>query len=85
MKKFDQTPYKLPPPTPAHVPAKKRPLEEKSLPFSKRRPKVRIIPVIRLVSRRPKLPMAEPPVPEPSQIPEPSVPEPIRGRGSRVV
>ncbi|GFW07572.1 uncharacterized protein TNCV_3917051 [Trichonephila clavipes] len=34
MKKFDQTPYKLPPLTPAHVPAKKRPLEEKSLPLS---------------------------------------------------
>ncbi|GFW23892.1 uncharacterized protein TNCV_945761 [Trichonephila clavipes] len=32
MKKFDQTPYKLPPPTPIHVPAEKRPLEEKSLP-----------------------------------------------------
>ncbi|GFX94488.1 uncharacterized protein TNCV_4295281 [Trichonephila clavipes] len=37
MKKFDQTPYKLPPPTPIHVPAEKRPLEEKSLPFSKKR------------------------------------------------
>ncbi|GFX60548.1 uncharacterized protein TNCV_1555381 [Trichonephila clavipes] len=36
MKKFDQTPYKLPPPTPIHVPAEKRPLEEKSLPFSTR-------------------------------------------------
>ncbi|GFT39764.1 hypothetical protein TNCV_4869371 [Trichonephila clavipes] len=35
-KKFDQTSYKLPPPTPAHVPAEmsKRPLEEKSIPFS---------------------------------------------------
>ncbi|GFU08771.1 hypothetical protein TNCV_991211 [Trichonephila clavipes] len=33
-KKFDQTPYKLPPPTPIHVPAEKRLLEEKSLPFS---------------------------------------------------
>ncbi|GFW07719.1 uncharacterized protein TNCV_3918521 [Trichonephila clavipes] len=28
MKKFDQTPYKLPPLTPAHVPAEKRPLEK---------------------------------------------------------
>ncbi|GFT36453.1 uncharacterized protein TNCV_2990881 [Trichonephila clavipes] len=45
MKKFDQTPYKLPPPTPIHVPAEKRPLEEKSLPFSKKRSKVRITPV----------------------------------------
>ncbi|GFV48871.1 uncharacterized protein TNCV_3956691 [Trichonephila clavipes] len=42
MKKFDQTPYKLPPPTPIHVPAEKRPLEEKYLPFSKKRSKVRI-------------------------------------------
>ncbi|GFT72072.1 hypothetical protein TNCV_2715391 [Trichonephila clavipes] len=31
MKKFNQTPYKLPPPTPIHVPAEKRPLEEKAL------------------------------------------------------
>ncbi|GFV98922.1 uncharacterized protein TNCV_200671 [Trichonephila clavipes] len=52
MKKFDQTPYKLPPPTPIHVPAEKRPLEEKSLPFSKKRSKVRITPVMRRVSRR---------------------------------
>ncbi|GFV91788.1 uncharacterized protein TNCV_2974601 [Trichonephila clavipes] len=58
MKKFDQTPYKLPPPTPIHVPAEKRPLEEKSLPFSKKRSKVRITPVMRRVSRRPELPMA---------------------------
>ncbi|GFW61985.1 uncharacterized protein TNCV_4670101 [Trichonephila clavipes] len=36
MKKCDQTPYKLPPPTPIHVPAQKRPLEEKTLPFSKK-------------------------------------------------
>ncbi|GFV56144.1 uncharacterized protein TNCV_1489211 [Trichonephila clavipes] len=36
MKKFDQTPHKLPPSTPAYVPAEKRPLEEKSPPFSKR-------------------------------------------------
>ncbi|GFX23068.1 uncharacterized protein TNCV_360821 [Trichonephila clavipes] len=51
MKKFDQTPYKLPPPTPIHVPAEKRPLEEQSLPFSKKRSKVRITPVMRRVSR----------------------------------
>ncbi|GFW24886.1 hypothetical protein TNCV_3846201 [Trichonephila clavipes] len=72
MKKFDQTPYKLPPPTPIHVPAEKRPLEEKSLPFSKKRSKVCITPVMRRVSRRPELPMA--PVQilhilEPMQIP----------------
>ncbi|GFS93922.1 uncharacterized protein TNCV_3409471 [Trichonephila clavipes] len=58
VKKFDQTPYKLPPPTPIHVPAEKRPLEEKSLPFSKKPSKVRIIPVMRRASRRLELPMA---------------------------
>ncbi|GFU71736.1 uncharacterized protein TNCV_1954971 [Trichonephila clavipes] len=77
MKKFDQTPYKLPPPTPIHVPAEKRPLEEKSLPFSKKRSKVRITPVMRRVSRRSELPMAPVQIPdvlEPVQIPH--VPEP---------
>ncbi|GFU60960.1 hypothetical protein TNCV_3372761 [Trichonephila clavipes] len=86
MKKFDQTPYKLPPPTPIHVPAEKRPLEEKSLPFSKKRSKVRITPVIRRVSRRPELPMTPVQIPqvlEPVQIPQPPVQipdvlEPIR-------
>ncbi|GFT02335.1 uncharacterized protein TNCV_4624861 [Trichonephila clavipes] len=67
MKKFDQTPYKLPPPTPIHVPAEKRPLDEKSLPFSKKLSKVRITPVMRRVSRRSELPMA------PVQIPQPPV------------
>ncbi|GFT58036.1 uncharacterized protein TNCV_722341 [Trichonephila clavipes] len=70
MKKFDQTPYNLPPPTPIHVPAEKRPLEEKFLPFSKKR--VRITPVMRRVSRRPELPMAAMQIPyvlEPGQIP----------------
>ncbi|GFX57434.1 uncharacterized protein TNCV_3138531 [Trichonephila clavipes] len=43
MKKFNQTPYKLPPPTPIHVPAEKRPLEEKALP----KKRVRITPVMR--------------------------------------
>ncbi|GFX53929.1 uncharacterized protein TNCV_1154601 [Trichonephila clavipes] len=68
MKKFNQTPYKLPPTTPIHVPAEKRPLEEKSL--SKKR--VRITPVMRRVSRRFELPMAPmqfPDVLEPVQIP----------------
>ncbi|GFU35567.1 uncharacterized protein TNCV_4875741 [Trichonephila clavipes] len=77
MKKFDQTPYKLPPPTPVHVPAEKRPLEEKSLPFSKRR--LRMTPVIRRVSRRPELPMASGQIPvSPVKIPQSSVqiPEP---------
>ncbi|GFV00752.1 uncharacterized protein TNCV_1385711 [Trichonephila clavipes] len=79
MKKFDQTPYKLLPPTPIHVPAEKRPLEEKSLPFSKKRSKVRITPVMRRVSRRPELPMAPVQIPqvlEPVQIP--LVPEPVQ-------
>ncbi|GFX95289.1 hypothetical protein TNCV_848791 [Trichonephila clavipes] len=61
---------RLPPPTPIHVPAEKRTLEENSLPFSKKR--VRITPVMRRVSRRPELPMApvhNPHVLEPVQIP----------------
>ncbi|GFV05630.1 uncharacterized protein TNCV_228411 [Trichonephila clavipes] len=70
MKKFDQTPYKLPPLTPIHVPAEKRPLEEKSLPFSKKRSKVRITPVMRRVSRRSELPMAPVQIP---QVPQPPV------------
>ncbi|GFT23924.1 uncharacterized protein TNCV_3207751 [Trichonephila clavipes] len=43
MKKFNQTPYKLPPPTPIHVPAEKRPSEENALP----KKRVRITPVMR--------------------------------------
>ncbi|GFW87462.1 uncharacterized protein TNCV_1301071 [Trichonephila clavipes] len=87
MKKFDQTPYKLTPPTPIHVPAEKRPLEEKSLPFSKKRSKVRLTPVMRRVSRRSELPMVpvqipHPPVQipdvlEPVQIPQPPVQIPL--------
>ncbi|GFT55802.1 uncharacterized protein TNCV_4521941 [Trichonephila clavipes] len=83
MKKFNQTPYKLPPPTPIHVPAEKRPLEEKSLPFSKKRSKVRITPVMRHVSRRSELPMAPVQIPQPpvqipvSQVPEPPVQIPV--------
>ncbi|GFW95386.1 uncharacterized protein TNCV_2971081 [Trichonephila clavipes] len=76
MKRFDHTPYKLPPPTPIHVPAEKRPLEEKYLPFSKKRSKVRITPFMRRVSRQPELPMATVQIPhvlEPVQIPEPPV------------
>ncbi|GFX70572.1 uncharacterized protein TNCV_875461 [Trichonephila clavipes] len=82
MENFDQTPNKLTPPTPIHVPAEKRPLEEKSLPFSEKRSKVRFTPVIRRMSRRPELPMARgqiqpvkiPHVPEP--VPIPLLPEP---------
>ncbi|GFS58315.1 hypothetical protein TNCV_2474921 [Trichonephila clavipes] len=75
---FDQTPYKLPPPTPIHVPAEKRPLEEKSLPFSKKRSKVRITPVMRHVSRRPELPMGPVQIPQVPQPPVqiPQVPQP---------
>ncbi|GFY27672.1 uncharacterized protein TNCV_241401 [Trichonephila clavipes] len=69
MKKFDETPIKLPPPTPIHVPAEKRPLEEKYLP--KQRSKLRITPVMRRVSRRSELPMA------PVQIPQPPVQIPL--------
>ncbi|GFW14347.1 hypothetical protein TNCV_4693251 [Trichonephila clavipes] len=61
MKKFNQTPYKLPPPTPIHVPAEKRPLEEKALP----KKRVRITPVMRRI----------PDVPEPVQIPVSQVPQ----------
>ncbi|GFX80643.1 hypothetical protein TNCV_499101 [Trichonephila clavipes] len=78
MKKFLQTPYKVPPTTPDQ---KEQPLEEKSLPFFKRRSKVRINPVIRCVFRRPELPMAPvqilEPIPEsPVQIPH--IPEPVQ-------
>ncbi|GFT23933.1 uncharacterized protein TNCV_3207831 [Trichonephila clavipes] len=62
MKKFNQTPYKLPPPTPIHVPAEKRPSEENALP----KKRVRITPVMRRVSRRSELPMA------PVQISQPT-------------
>ncbi|GFU01457.1 uncharacterized protein TNCV_4876981 [Trichonephila clavipes] len=74
MKRFDQPPYKLPPPTPIHVQAEKRPLEEKSLPFSKKRTKMRITPVMRRMSRRSELPMAPVQIPQPPvQIPQPPV------------
>ncbi|GFT99932.1 hypothetical protein TNCV_1079721 [Trichonephila clavipes] len=63
MKKFNQTPYKLSPPTPFLFPAEKRPLEEKSLP----KKRVRITPVMRRVSRRSEILMA------PMQIPQPPV------------
>ncbi|GFV59526.1 uncharacterized protein TNCV_1752651 [Trichonephila clavipes] len=71
MKKFNQTPYKLPPPTPIHVPAEKRPLEEKAL------PKKRVRPVMRRVSRRSERPMAPVQIPQPPvQIPD--VLEPVQ-------
>ncbi|GFU66010.1 uncharacterized protein TNCV_129231 [Trichonephila clavipes] len=76
MKKFNQTPYKLPPPTPIHVPAEKRPLEEKALP----KKRVRITPVMRRVSRRSELPMTPVQIPlvlEPVPIPDVLEPVPI--------
>ncbi|GFX19375.1 uncharacterized protein TNCV_3015141 [Trichonephila clavipes] len=76
MKKFNQTPYKLPPPTPIHVPAEKRSLEEKALP----KKRVRITPVMRRVSRRSELPMAPVQIPDvlvPVQIPDVLEPVPI--------
>ncbi|GFS93932.1 uncharacterized protein TNCV_3409551 [Trichonephila clavipes] len=76
MKKFDITLYKLLPSTPIHVPAEKRPLEEKSLPFSKKRSKKRITPVMRRVCRRLELPMAPVQIThvlEPVQITQPPV------------
>ncbi|GFX86571.1 hypothetical protein TNCV_461911 [Trichonephila clavipes] len=47
-KRFDQKAYKIPPPTPAHVPAEtnKRPLEQQPGPFSKKK-RVFITPIIR--------------------------------------
>ncbi|GFU95768.1 uncharacterized protein TNCV_4889571 [Trichonephila clavipes] len=73
MKKFNQTPYKLPPPTPIHVPAEKRPLEEKALP----KKRVRITPVMRRVSRRSERPMTPVQIPQPPvQIPD--VLEPVQ-------
>ncbi|GFW45816.1 uncharacterized protein TNCV_4495361 [Trichonephila clavipes] len=76
MKKFNQTPYKLPPPTPIHVPAEKRPLEEKSLP----KKRVRITLVMRRVSRRSELPIApvQIPVSQVPQSPVQSLPEPMQ-------
>ncbi|GFX32993.1 uncharacterized protein TNCV_5005531 [Trichonephila clavipes] len=69
MKMFDQSPYKLPPPTPIHVPAEKRPLEEHSLPFSKKRPKIPLVPQSPV--QIPVSQVLEPPV----QIPVSKVPQ----------
>ncbi|GFX09242.1 uncharacterized protein TNCV_1068281 [Trichonephila clavipes] len=82
MKKFNQTPYKVPPPTPIHVPAETRPLEEKSLP-KKRIPDVREPVQIPFVPQSPvQIPdvlelVQIPLVPQsPVQIPVSQVPEP---------
>ncbi|GFW54264.1 hypothetical protein TNCV_1560421 [Trichonephila clavipes] len=73
-KRFDQKAYKLPPPTPPHVPAEtnKRPLEQQPGPFSKKK-RVFITPVIRppvapvLIAR----PFTALSTPQPVNIPEP--------------
>ncbi|GFW88555.1 hypothetical protein TNCV_828241 [Trichonephila clavipes] len=87
MKRYDQKAYKLPPPTPAHVPAEtnKRPLEQQLGPSSKRNT-VFITPVIRppVLIARPSTALATPQhvsIPDPpelttSQIPDPPAPIP---------
>ncbi|GFX02765.1 uncharacterized protein TNCV_4437471 [Trichonephila clavipes] len=73
-KRFEQKAYKLPPPTPAHVPAEtnKRPLEQQPGPVSKKK-RVFITPVIRppvapvLIAR----PFTALSTPQPVSIPEP--------------
>ncbi|GFT06243.1 hypothetical protein TNCV_800541 [Trichonephila clavipes] len=76
MKRNDHKVYKLPPPTPAHVPAEtnKRSLEEQPGPSSKRN-RVFITPVIRppvapVLITRPSTALA---TPQPVSIPEPPV------------
>ncbi|GFS93426.1 uncharacterized protein TNCV_2628101 [Trichonephila clavipes] len=76
MKRYDQKVYKLPPPTPAHVPSEtnKRPLEEQPGPSSKRN-RVFITPVIRppeapVLITRPSTALA---TPYPVSIQEPPV------------
>ncbi|GFY19380.1 hypothetical protein TNCV_4127671 [Trichonephila clavipes] len=75
MKRYDQKVYKLPPPTPAHVPAEtnKRPLEQPGR--SSKRNRVFITPVIRppvapVLIARPSTALS---TPQPVSIPEPPV------------
>ncbi|GFV61546.1 uncharacterized protein TNCV_92501 [Trichonephila clavipes] len=87
MKRFDQKAYKLPPPTPAHVPAEtnKRPLEQQPG-LSSKKNRVFITPVIRppVLIARPSTALSTPQpvsIPEPpelttSQIPDPPAPIP---------
>ncbi|GFU18507.1 uncharacterized protein TNCV_2258761 [Trichonephila clavipes] len=83
--KFNQTPYKLPPPTPIHVPAEKRPLEEKAL----HRKRVHVlepvpipdvppvhIPQTPVQIQIPRATCADSDVLEPVQIPQPPVQNP---------
>ncbi|GFY02027.1 hypothetical protein TNCV_5098881 [Trichonephila clavipes] len=73
-KRFDQKAYKLPPPTPAHVPAEthKRPLEQQPKPLSKKK-RVIITPIIRpsVPSVRIIKPSTALSTPQPVSIPEP--------------
>ncbi|GFX34231.1 uncharacterized protein TNCV_3225811 [Trichonephila clavipes] len=73
-KRFDQKAYKLPPPTPAHVPAEthKSPLEQQPKPLSKKK-RVVITPVIRpsMPSVRIIKPSTALTTPQPVSIPEP--------------
>ncbi|GFS54587.1 uncharacterized protein TNCV_2749021 [Trichonephila clavipes] len=73
MKRYDRKVYKLPPPTPAYVPAEtdKRPLEQQPGPSSKWN-RVFITPVIRppVLIARPNTALA---TPQPVSIPEPPV------------
>ncbi|GFS96563.1 uncharacterized protein TNCV_3943611 [Trichonephila clavipes] len=73
-KRFDQKAYKLPPPTPAHVPAEthKRPLEQQPKPLSKKK-RVIITPIIRpsvpsVMIIKPSTALS---TPQPVSIPEP--------------
>ncbi|GFV10918.1 uncharacterized protein TNCV_4706831 [Trichonephila clavipes] len=73
-KRFDQKAYKLPPPTPAHVPAEthKRPLEQQPKPLSKKK-RVIITPIIRpsVPSVRIIKPSTALSTPQPVSIPDP--------------
>ncbi|GFX34240.1 uncharacterized protein TNCV_3225901 [Trichonephila clavipes] len=73
-KRFDQKAYKLPPPTPAHVPAEthKSPLEQQPKPLSKKK-RVVITPVIRpsMPSVRKIKPSTALTTPQPILLPDP--------------
>ncbi|GFV61647.1 uncharacterized protein TNCV_188051 [Trichonephila clavipes] len=77
-KRFDQKAYKLPPPTPAHVPAEthKRPLEQQPKPLSKKK-RVIITPIIRpsVPSVRIIKPSTALSTPQPIHLPDPPVVE----------
>ncbi|GFV38506.1 uncharacterized protein TNCV_3490951 [Trichonephila clavipes] len=84
-KRFDQKAYKLPPPTPAHVPAEthKRPLEQQPKPLSKKK-RVIITPIIRpsvpsVMIIKPSTALSTPQpvsIPEPPEQTTPQIPDP---------